>query len=59
MRVGAFEVSTPWQSFALASGDMWPNVRGYHSKYYAPAAKTTSPWVAIAGAASRKRCWTT
>ena len=42
-RVGAFEVSTPWTSFALASGDMWPNVRGYHSKYYAPAPEDYQP----------------
>ena len=42
-RVGAFEVSTPWTSFALASGDMWPNVRGYHSKYYAPVGEDYQP----------------
>lgn len=42
-RVGAFEASTPWQSFALASGDMWPNVRGYHSKYYAPSGEDYNP----------------
>ena len=41
--VGTFEVSTPWTSFALASGDMWPNVRGYHSRYYAPVGEDYRP----------------
>ena len=41
--VGTFEVSTPWTSFALASGDMWPNIRGYHSKYYAPVGEDYRP----------------
>ncbi len=42
-QVGTYEVSTPWTSFALASGDMWPNIRGYHSKYYAPAGEDYRP----------------
>lgn len=33
---GQFQVSTPWTSFALASGDAWPNVRGWHPQYYVP-----------------------
>ncbi len=41
--VGTFEVSTPWTSFALAAGDMWPNVRGYHSRYYAPVGEDYRP----------------
>ena len=42
-QVGSYEVSTPWTSFALASGDMWPNIRGYHSRYYAPAGEDYRP----------------
>lgn len=34
--VGQYEVSTPWYSFALASGDFWPQVRGWHPDYYVP-----------------------
>lgn len=41
--VGEFEVSTPWTSFALASGDMWPNIRGRHSRYYAPVGEDYRP----------------
>lgn len=41
--VGEYEVSTPWTSFALASGDMWPNIRGRHSKYYAPVGEDYRP----------------
>ena len=41
--VGEFEVSTPWTSFALASGDMWPQMRGRHSKYYAPVGEDYRP----------------
>ena len=41
--VGSYEVSTPWTSFALASGDMWPNIRGHHSKYYLPAGEDYRP----------------
>ncbi|MDE2818325.1 MAG: ABC transporter substrate-binding protein [Chloroflexota bacterium] len=41
--VGAYEVSTPWTSFALASGDMWPNIRGLHSRYYAPSGEDYRP----------------
>ena len=33
---GQFEVSTPWTSFALASGDAWPEIRGMHPDYYVP-----------------------
>ena len=57
-RVGSFEASTPWQSFALASGDMWPNVRGYHSKYYAPAGEDYNPLGGNSLPASRNRYWT-
>jgi peptide/nickel transport system substrate-binding protein len=34
--VGQFEVGTPWYSFALADGDSWPNVRGFHPDFYVP-----------------------
>ncbi len=34
--VGQFEVSTPWFSFAQASGDSWPETRGWHDRYYVP-----------------------
>ncbi len=33
---GQYEVSTPWYSFALASGDSWPEVRGWHPDLYVP-----------------------
>ncbi len=42
-QVGSYEVSTPWTSFALASGDMWPQIRGRHSKYYAPVGEDYRP----------------
>ncbi len=41
--VGTYEVSTPWTSFALASGDMWPEIQGYHSRYYAPVGEDYRP----------------
>ncbi len=41
--VGSYEVSTPWTSFALASGDMWPQIRGRHSRYYAPVGEDYRP----------------
>jgi len=34
--VGQFNVSTPWTSFALASGDAWPRVRALHPDFYVP-----------------------
>lgn len=34
--VGQYEVSTPWDSWALASGDAWSEIRGLHSQYYVP-----------------------
>ena len=49
--VGSYEVSTPWTSFALASGDMWPNIRGHHSRYYAPVGEDFRPL----GGNSRRR----
>ena len=42
-QVGSYEVSTPWTSFALASGDMWPQIRGLHSRYYAPVGEDFRP----------------
>jgi peptide/nickel transport system substrate-binding protein len=33
---GQFEVSTPWYSFALASGDAWPESRPWHPDFYVP-----------------------
>ena len=41
--VGAFEVSTPWQSFALPAGDFWPRINGMHSDFYAPAGEDYRP----------------
>jgi peptide/nickel transport system substrate-binding protein len=41
--VGQFDISTPWYSFALASGDSWPEVRGWHPQYYAPNGEDYSP----------------
>ena len=32
--IGQFQVSTPWTSFALASGDSWPEIRGLHPDFY-------------------------
>lgn len=32
--VGQYDVSTPWTSFALASGDAWPEIRGLHPEFY-------------------------
>ncbi|MCS6827904.1 MAG: ABC transporter substrate-binding protein [Caldilinea sp.] len=34
--VGQFQVSTPWFSFVLADGDSWPQVRGWHPRFYVP-----------------------
>lgn len=34
--VGQFDMSTPWYTFALASGDSWPEVRAWHPQYYVP-----------------------
>jgi peptide/nickel transport system substrate-binding protein len=34
--VGQFEVSTPWYSWVLASGDSWPQVRTWHPDLYVP-----------------------
>ncbi len=34
--VGQFDMSTPWYSFVLASGDAWPEVRAWHPQYYVP-----------------------
>jgi peptide/nickel transport system substrate-binding protein len=34
--VGQFDVSTPWYSFVLASGDSWPQTRGWHPALYVP-----------------------
>lgn len=41
--VGQFEVDTPWTSFALASGDFWPEVRARHPRYYAPVGEDYRP----------------
>lgn len=41
--VGQYEVSTPWDSFALASGDFWPQIQARHPKYYAPAGEDYRP----------------
>ena len=34
--VGQYDVSTPWYSFVLASGDAWPEIRGWHPDFYVP-----------------------
>jgi peptide/nickel transport system substrate-binding protein len=36
LNVGQYEVSTPWYSFVLASGDSWPQTRGWHPDLYVP-----------------------
>ena len=41
--VGAFEVSTPWRSFALPAGDFWPRINAMHSDFYAPAGEDYRP----------------
>ncbi len=41
--VGQYEVSTPWHTFALASGDAWPEVRDMHPQYYAPVGEDYRP----------------
>ena len=33
---GQFEISVPWRTFVLASGDSWPEVNGIHPKYVVP-----------------------
>jgi peptide/nickel transport system substrate-binding protein len=34
--VGQFDMSTPWYSFVLASGDAWPELNPWHPQYYVP-----------------------
>ncbi len=34
--VGQFQISTPWYSWVLASGDSWPQIRGWHPDFYVP-----------------------
>lgn len=34
--VGQYQMSTPWFTFVLPSGDSWPQIRGWHPKYYVP-----------------------
>jgi len=41
--VGQYQVSTPWQSFALASGDAWPEIRGLHPDFYSPNGEDYRP----------------
>lgn len=41
--IGNFDMSTPWYSFALASGDSWPEVRGWHPRYYVPNGQDYRP----------------
>jgi peptide/nickel transport system substrate-binding protein len=41
--VGQFDISTPWYSFALASGDAWPEVRAWHPQFYAPNGEDFRP----------------
>lgn len=41
--VGQYEVATPWHTFALASGDSWPEVRDLHPQYYAPVGEDYRP----------------
>jgi len=41
--VGQFEVFTPWRTFALASGDFWPEVQGMHPDYYVPLGEDVRP----------------
>lgn len=41
--VGQYEVATPWHTFALASGDSWPEVRDLHPDFYAPVGEDYRP----------------
>ena len=41
--VGQVDVYTPWLNMALASGDSWPEVRGYHPQYYVPNGEDVRP----------------
>jgi peptide/nickel transport system substrate-binding protein len=41
--VGQYQISTPWQSFALASGDAWPEIRALHPDFYAPNGEDYRP----------------
>jgi peptide/nickel transport system substrate-binding protein len=34
--VGQYQMSTPWFTFVLPSGDAWPQIRGWHPQYYVP-----------------------
>ncbi len=34
---GQYQVSTPWHSMALASGDAWSEMRPWHPAFYVPA----------------------
>jgi len=34
--VGQYQMSTPWFTFVLPSGDSWPQIRGWHPQYYVP-----------------------
>jgi peptide/nickel transport system substrate-binding protein len=35
-RVGQYDISTPWTSFAVADGDSWSEIRGLHPDLYVP-----------------------
>jgi peptide/nickel transport system substrate-binding protein len=34
--VGQYQMSTPWFTFVLPSGDAWPQIRGMHPDFYVP-----------------------
>jgi peptide/nickel transport system substrate-binding protein len=34
--VGQYQMSTPWFTFVLPSGDAWPQIRGWHPDFYVP-----------------------
>ena len=40
--MGQYDISTPWSSFALASGDSWPNLRKFHADFYVPVGKSSN-----------------
>jgi peptide/nickel transport system substrate-binding protein len=41
-RMGEYDISTPWSSHALASGDAWPNVRRLHADFYVPKGESSN-----------------
>lgn len=38
---GQYEVTTPWNAYALSDGDSWPQIRGLHPDLYVPNGTST------------------